>query len=98
MRLTESDLKFVIETVATRRRDHDHIIELVRDKEELLEAMLDDPKLAERLVSEEEAFVRVGISKADLSCSREMSGADESRFLKLHKPRSCSAMRSRAST
>lgn len=59
MRLTESDLKFVVETVATRRRDHDHIIELVRDKEELLEAMLDDPKLAERLVSEEEVFVRV---------------------------------------
>jgi hypothetical protein len=59
MRLTESDLKFVVETVATRRRDYDHIIELVRDKEELLEAMLDDPKLAERLVNEEEVFIRV---------------------------------------
>jgi hypothetical protein len=59
MRLTESDLKFVVETVATRRRDHDHIIELVRDKEELLETMLDDAKLAERLVNDEEGFVRV---------------------------------------
>jgi hypothetical protein len=59
MRLTESDLKFVVETVATRRRDHDHIIELVRDKEELLEAMLDDPRLAERLVNDEEVLVRV---------------------------------------
>jgi hypothetical protein len=59
MRLTESDLKFIVETVATRRRDHDHIIELVHDKEELLEAMLEDPKLAERLVNEEEIFVRV---------------------------------------
>ena len=59
MRLTDSDLKFVVETVATRRRDHDHIIELVRDKEELLEAMLNDPKLAERLLNEEEVFVRV---------------------------------------
>jgi hypothetical protein len=59
MRLTESDLRFVVETVSTRRRDHDHIIELVRDKKELLEAMLENPKLAERLVNEEEAFVRV---------------------------------------
>ena len=59
MRLTESDLKFVVETVATRRRDHDHILELVRDREELLEVMLNDPKLAERLLNEEEVFVRV---------------------------------------
>ena len=59
MRLTESDLRFVVETVATRRRDHDHIIELVREKEELLNVMLDDPKLAERLLNEEEVLVRV---------------------------------------
>jgi hypothetical protein len=59
MRLTESDLKFIVETVATRRRDHDHIIGLVHDKEDLLEPMLEDPKLAERLVNEEEVFVRV---------------------------------------
>jgi hypothetical protein len=59
MRLTESDLKFVVETVATRRRDHDHIIGLVRDKEDLLEPMLEDPKLVERLVREQEVFVRV---------------------------------------
>ena len=54
MRLTESDLKFVVETVATQRRDHDHIINLVRDKEDLLEPMLDDPKLAQRLVGNKE--------------------------------------------
>jgi hypothetical protein len=59
MRLTESDLKFVVETVATRRRDHDHIIDLVRDKEDLLEPMLEDPKLAERLIREQGVFVRV---------------------------------------
>ena len=59
MRLTESDLKFVVETVATQRRDHDHIINLVRDKEDLLEPMLDDPKLARRLVREQGVFVRV---------------------------------------
>lgn len=32
MRLTESDLKFVVETVATKRQDHDHVIDLIRGK------------------------------------------------------------------
>jgi hypothetical protein len=59
LRLTEADLKFIVETVATRRQDHDHIVELVRDKDDLLETMLDDPKLAERLVNDPAAFVRV---------------------------------------
>jgi hypothetical protein len=57
--LSESDLRFLVETVATHRRDYDHIINLVRDKEDLLEPMLADPKLAERLFRETEAFVRV---------------------------------------
>jgi hypothetical protein len=59
MRLTESDLRFVVETVATKRRDHDHIISLVRDKDDLLEPMLEDPKLAERLLGELEVLVRI---------------------------------------
>ena len=57
--LSESDLRFVVETVATRRRDYDHIVDLVRDKEDLLEPMLEDPKISERLFREEEALVRV---------------------------------------
>jgi hypothetical protein len=59
MRLTESDLRFVVETVTTKRRDYGHIIGLVRGKDDLLEPMLEDPKLAERLLAEEEAFVHV---------------------------------------
>ena len=59
LHLTESDLRFVVETVATRRRDYDHIVDLVRDKEDLLESMLEDSKLAERLFREEEALVRI---------------------------------------
>ena len=59
MHLTEADLRFVVETVATRRRDHDHIMGLVRDKDDLLEPMLEDPKLAERLVNELEVVVRI---------------------------------------
>ncbi len=43
--LSESDLKFVVQTVATRRQDHDRVMELVRGKEDLLEPMLEDPKL-----------------------------------------------------
>jgi hypothetical protein len=57
MRLTESDLRFVVQTVATLRRDHDHIMGLVRDKDDLLELMLEDPKLAERLLNDQEVFV-----------------------------------------
>jgi hypothetical protein len=57
--LSESDLRFLVETVATSRRDHDHIVNLVRGKEDLIEPMLEDPKLVERLFREEEAFVRI---------------------------------------
>jgi hypothetical protein len=59
LHLTESDLRFVVETVATHRRDYDHIVHLLRDKEDLLEPMLDDPKLMERLFRDEEAFLRI---------------------------------------
>jgi hypothetical protein len=57
--LNESDLRFLVETVATNRRDYDHIMNLIRDKEDLLEPMLEDPKLVERLFREEETFVRI---------------------------------------
>jgi hypothetical protein len=57
LHLSESDLRFLVETVATNRRDYDHIVSLIRDKEDLLESMLDDPKLTERLVRDEEALM-----------------------------------------
>ena len=59
MRLTESDLRFVVETVATKRRDYQHLVGLVRGKEDLLDPMLEDPKLVDRLLAEQEAFVHV---------------------------------------
>jgi len=59
MRLTESDLRFIVETVATRRHDYDHIIELLRDKDDLLEPMLEDSKLLDRLYNDPEACLRV---------------------------------------
>jgi hypothetical protein len=59
LHLSESDLRFLVETVATNRRDYDYIVNLVRDKEDLLEPMLDDPKLTARLFRDEKALVRV---------------------------------------
>jgi hypothetical protein len=59
LHLTESDLRFIVETVATSRRDYDHIVDLIRDKEDFLEPMLEDPKLTARLSHDEEAFVRI---------------------------------------
>jgi hypothetical protein len=57
LHLSESDLRFLIETVATGRRDYDHIANLVRDKDDLLEPMLDDPKLIQRIRQDEETLV-----------------------------------------
>lgn len=59
MRLTESDLRFVVETVVTKRRDYDNIIRLVRDKDDLLEPMLDDARLAERLLNDQHVLIRI---------------------------------------
>jgi hypothetical protein len=59
LRLNEIDLRFLIETVATERRDYEHIANLVRDKEDLLDSMLEDPKLLDRLLKEEESLIRV---------------------------------------
>lgn len=59
LKLSEPDLRFLVETVATNRRDHDRIVDLIRDKEDLLEPMLEDPKLADRFFRDEEALVRV---------------------------------------
>jgi len=59
MRLTESDLKFVVETLVTGRRDRDDVAELLRGKPDLVEPMLEDPKLTDRLISEHGAFFRV---------------------------------------
>ena len=56
LHLSESDLRFLVETVATSRRDYDHIVNLIRNKEDLLEPMLEDPKLTERLFHDEEAL------------------------------------------
>ena len=57
--LSEADLRFLVETVADRRKDHDQVVALVRDKPDFLNQMLDDPKLFERLSSDAEALVSI---------------------------------------
>ena len=59
LHLSDSDLRFLVETVATDRRDYDHIVNLIRDKEDLLIPMLQDPKVVGRLLGEEQNLVRV---------------------------------------
>src|SRR6516162_3405994 len=59
LHLNDSDLRFLVETVAIDRRDYDQIVNLVRDKDDLLEPMLQDSKLIRRLFEEEESLVRV---------------------------------------
>jgi len=57
--MSESDLRFIVETVATRRSDHDHIIELARDKPDFLEVMLEDEKLFWRVIGDEDVLIRI---------------------------------------
>ena len=57
--LTDSDLMFLVETVADRRRDLNEVVALIRDKEDLLDQMLDDPKLLERFFNDEEALIKL---------------------------------------
>lgn len=59
LELSEKDLTFVVETVATRRRDHDRIRDLVRDKPDLVDIMLDDEKLFARVISDDEIFLKI---------------------------------------
>jgi hypothetical protein len=56
--MTEQDLDFVVETVATQRQDREQVKAIVRDKADFIEVMLDDQRLFRR-VMEEEAWVRI---------------------------------------
>lgn len=59
MKLSEADLNFLAETVATERPDKEEIVGLIRDKDDFLDQMLDDPKLVSRILDNEEVFVRI---------------------------------------
>ncbi len=58
MRLTETDLKFLVETVAPGGRDSEDMVRQVGEEPELLQPMLEDRRVADRLLGEEENLVR----------------------------------------
>ena len=59
MKLSEADLKFLVETVATDHQDHGEVIDLVRDKDDFLDQMIDDPKLMRRVLNDDEVFIHI---------------------------------------
>ena len=59
VQLSEGDLRFVVETVADQRDDHERVADIVRDKPDILDHMLDDEKLFRRLMLDRDLIVRV---------------------------------------
>lgn len=55
--LRESDLEFLVRTVADKRQDHDRVKEIIRDKEDLIEIMLEDEKLMRKVRQKEEELL-----------------------------------------
>lgn len=61
MRLTEADLKFLVETVAPGERDSQDMIRQVRGEPALLQPMLEDRRVIDRLLGEEENLARASL-------------------------------------
>ncbi|MBI4280354.1 MAG: hypothetical protein HY660_18020 [Armatimonadetes bacterium] len=59
VRFTEDDVRFIVETVADRRQDRDHVVRLLLDKADLVEPLLDDERLLRRILEDEEVLVRI---------------------------------------
>lgn len=57
--LTEADLYFIVKTVVDKRQDYDHIVNLLKDKPDLVEIMLEDEKLFWRVQEEEDIFLKI---------------------------------------
>jgi hypothetical protein len=53
------DLKFVVQTLVPERKDPEHVVELLRDDDEILDAMLQDTRLFQQLMDDEEILLSV---------------------------------------
>ncbi|MHB1417150.1 MAG: hypothetical protein ACYC1C_18040 [Chloroflexota bacterium] len=77
--LSDGDLRFVVETVATQRSDHEHVIDLLRDKPDIIDRMLEDDNLFRRVMGDEDALLRVSpwllFTVLVRRAAREMAGA-----------------------
>ncbi|MGI5926332.1 MAG: hypothetical protein ACOX8A_04030 [Thermacetogeniaceae bacterium] len=57
--LTEADLYFIVKTVVDKRQDYDYIVNLLKDKPDLVDIMLEDEKLFWRVQEEEDIFLKI---------------------------------------
>ncbi len=57
--LTDTDILFLVETVLPQRSDKERLVGSLRGDAKFLESMLDDPALFQRLMADEELFLRV---------------------------------------
>ncbi|MBT9259643.1 MAG: hypothetical protein KM310_07800 [Clostridiales bacterium] len=77
--LSDDDLRFLVRALVTRRDDHEHVVEVLRDKPDLVDIMLEDPALFERLWGDAEALNTVSpylfFSAALRQVRREMRGS-----------------------
>src|SRR5690606_27549591 len=55
----DADLHFIVTSVTSRRTDYDKIVEIIRDKPDLIDVLLDDPRLAERLDAQQPLLLQV---------------------------------------
>jgi len=70
LHLTESDLRFLVETVATSRRDYDRVMDLVRGKEDLLELSKLIPRTVPRMINAVATDKIEALTKALFSSTR----------------------------
>jgi len=57
--LSESDLYFIVTTIVDKRRDYEHICNLLKDKPDLIEIMLKDNKLFQNVQDDEDILLKI---------------------------------------
>lgn len=57
--LSDTDLHFIVTTVVTKRQDHDHICNLLKDKPDFIDIMLDDEKLFYRIREDNSVYLKI---------------------------------------
>ncbi|HHW40696.1 MAG TPA: hypothetical protein GXX19_06050 [Syntrophomonadaceae bacterium] len=57
--LSEADLHFIVTTVVTKRQDYDYLCNLLKDKPDFIDIMLEDEKLFQRILQDENIFLKI---------------------------------------
>lgn len=56
-RLSDGDLHWLVASTVRRRSDYGHIVDLIRDKPDMIDVLLDDPGLADALFRDRDALM-----------------------------------------